>query len=100
MGMMRFAGLLAVVPVAVLLTISYLVLVVNKKQEAGALKAFGYAVVVLLLVAAGIIFAGGSYKLLTGKHCCMMQGMMKQGQMMKGQISEQPMKRQMPLRAK
>jgi len=65
--MMKAAGLLAVVPVSVILTISFLVLVVLRKVDEKGIKAFGYVVLALLWVAALVIFSGGIYKMATGK---------------------------------
>jgi len=65
--MMKAACLLAVVPVSVILTISFLVLVVLRKVDEKGIKAFGYVVLALLWVAALVIFSGGIYKMATGK---------------------------------
>lgn len=81
MCMMRAAGLLAVVPVSVLLTISFFVLVALRKVDEKGVKAFGYVVVALLWLATLVIFSGGVYKIATGrpKMPCMM---MDKGPMM------------------
>ena len=87
---MRLMGLFALIPISVLLTISYFVLIVNRKQDDKNLKTFGLVVAVLLCIAAGVICAGGTYALITGKHPMMgmMKHMMKDvcGPMMKGQM--------------
>jgi hypothetical protein len=79
MGGLRIAGLFAVIPTAVLLTISFFVLFVIRKTEVGGLKAFGYTVAVLLWVAALLVFSAGLYTFSTGRPpmMCMMQQMMR-----------------------
>ena len=101
MGSMRLLGLLAIVPTAVLLTISFFVLVVNRKQEVEGLKVFGYVVATLLWIGASVVFSAGLYTLATGSPPvgCMMQQMMKghmRGSLMKGEMPEPMMKGQMP----
>ena len=89
---MRAAGLFAIMPASILLTISYFVLVANKRQEEGNLKAFGYVVAVLLWIAASLALLAGSYTVITGKHPAqtMMKHMMKQCPMMKSQMCQVP----------
>jgi len=77
--MFRIAGLFAVIPAAVLLTISFFVLFAMRKIETQGLKAFGYVVAALLWLAAALVFSAGAYTLSTGKPpmiCPMMQQMM------------------------
>lgn len=56
---MRLIGLLALIPTAALLTISFFVLVVRAKLEQPGLKNFGLAVAVLLWLAAAMVFTAG-----------------------------------------
>lgn len=63
----RAAGLLLVVPVSVLLTISFFVLITLRKVEEKGIKAFGYVVVAILWLATLVVFSGGIYKIATGK---------------------------------
>lgn len=79
----RFLGLFAIIPTAVLLTISFFVLVVVRKTEAQALKAFGQVIAVLLWVGAALVFSVGVYTISTGQHPMMnmMHQMMKQSMM-------------------
>jgi hypothetical protein len=58
MGIFGLSRLLAIVPIAVLLTISFFVLLVLRKVEEKGLKAFGYVVVGFLWLAALVIFSG------------------------------------------
>jgi hypothetical protein len=62
MCMMKCAELFTVLPAVGLLSISYFVLVVNRKIEAGALRAFGYVLAALLWISALLAFSVGSYK--------------------------------------
>ncbi|MBF0522578.1 MAG: hypothetical protein HQL24_05925 [Candidatus Omnitrophica bacterium] len=73
---MRLIGLFAIVPISVLLTISFFVLFAVRKVEIHGLKAFGYVVSALLWMAALLLFSGGIYMLSTGHHP--MSGMMKE----------------------
>lgn len=78
----RLIGLLAIIPTAVLLTISFFVLFTLCKIETEGLKAFGYVVATLLWIAAALVLSVGIYTVYTGHHPmkCMMQEMM-QGKM-------------------
>ena len=71
----KIMGMLAIVPSAVLLTISFFVLVVLRKLDKDGLKAFGYVVVALLWVCALMVFSSGIYALSSGKRG--ITGMMK-----------------------
>jgi len=55
---MSLASLFVVVPVSLLLTISFFVLVTARKVEGNALKIFGQVVVSLLWLAALVLFLG------------------------------------------
>jgi hypothetical protein len=76
----RLMGLCAIVPTTLILTVSFLVLVVVRKVESGALKIFGYVVTALLWLSAMLILSGGIFTLASGK--CPMQKMMMQKQEM------------------
>jgi len=73
----KLMGLLAIVPVTILLTISFFVLVTLRKNEAGALKVFGYVIAALLWVSAFMVLGTGLYTLSTGR-CPMMVAMQQQ----------------------
>ncbi len=64
MGMNQAMPVLIFVPVVVLVAISYFVLLVNRRVETQAIKAFGYVTVILLWVIAAIM-AGTGISLLT-----------------------------------
>lgn len=55
----RFLGLLAIVPMTVLLTISYFVLVTLNNVNGKRLKKFGYFIVALLWVASVVVLFVG-----------------------------------------
>jgi hypothetical protein len=84
MGMHKLMGIYAVIPASLLLTVSFLVLVIIRKQNKQVLKAFGYVVTAFLWLASLLVFASGAYTLATGKKTvgCMM------GSMMKGRMHE------------
>jgi len=87
--MFRIMGLFAVIPVAVLLTISFFVLVTVKKIEGQGLKAFGYTVAALIWAAALLVSSAGIYTLSTGRPVCPMMKMMNNkmpGMMMKDKM--------------
>ncbi len=90
MAIFRIMGLFAIIPTAILLTISFFVLFTLRNIETQGLKAFGYVIAALLWVAALLVFSLGVYTVSTGRHPMvnMMQEMM-QGQMrgmMKGKM--------------
>jgi hypothetical protein len=84
---LRIAGVFAVIPTAVLLTISFFVLFTIRKTETQGVKAFGYVVAALLWLSALLVFSVGVYTLSSGRPlvpCPMMQKMMsgqKEGMM-------------------
>jgi len=83
MGLFRLAGLFAIIPATLLLTVSFFVLFVLRKIETQGLKAFGYVIASLLWVGTLLVFSAGIYTLSTGK--CMMQKMM--GAKMQGMMA-------------
>ena len=76
MGMFKLMGLFALIPTALLLTVSFFVLFALRKVETQALKAFGYVIAVLLWVGALLVFSAGLYTMSTGR-CPMMSMMSK-----------------------
>lgn len=107
--MIRVLGVFAVIPAAIFLTISFFVLVVIRKIEGGALKAFGYVVSLLLWIAALLVITVGAYTIATGRHP-LFSIMQKHMQMMKcggmgamggnneerGWMNKRPMMKDMP----
>lgn len=90
MGMQfRLLGLFAIIPVTLLLTVSFFVLFTLRKVENEGLKAFGYVIAVLLWIAAAIVFSAGFYVIATGKHP--MMPMMRQMMQMKSPMPQQQM---------
>jgi len=87
MGMMRIAGLCALVPISLLLTVSFFVLLSLRKAEAKEIKIFGYVVAALLWLAALAVSSAGLYTLATGR--CPMMNMMRGG--MCGEMMEKKM---------
>ncbi len=71
--MVRFIGLLAIIPTTILLTISFFVLFALRKTETQGLKAFGYVVIALLWCGALLVSSVGVYTIATGR--CIMQEM-------------------------
>lgn len=78
MIMARLMGLCAIIPMTMLLTVSFFVQVVIRKIEVQGIKAFGYVVSGLLWISAALVFSLGIYVLSTGRPPmqCMMQKMM------------------------
>lgn len=87
----RFLGLVAIIPISLLLTVSFFVLVAARKVDSKGLKAFGYAITALLWAAALIVLSIGVYVAITGKHPLM--EMMVQMMQAKGQMMHQMMNR-------
>jgi len=81
MGMFRLAGLFAIIPATVLLTISFFVLFALRKTETQGLKAFGYVTAALLWVGVLLVLSLGLYTIATGRYpmLCPMKEMMKGG---------------------
>jgi len=73
--MMKMCPLLAIVPIAILLTLSFFVLLALRKVEEKTLKTFGYVVVSFIWLAALVIFSGAVYRMAKGPMPmkCMMQ---------------------------
>ena len=71
---LRIMGIFAIIPVTVLLTVSFFVLFLKRKIETGSLKVFGYAIVILLWISAALILGCGIYTMITGQ-CPLMQMM-------------------------
>ena len=94
MLMAKLMGLAVVVPVTILLTVSFFVLFSLRKVEGVALKAFGYVIAALLWLSALLALSGGIYTLSTGR-CPMMTALhqMKMGMcpMMKAGMMPPPM---------
>ena len=67
MGAHRLIGLLAAIPMTMLLTVSFFVLFAVRKQESQGLKAFGYFVTVLLWCSALLVLSCSIYVLSTGR---------------------------------
>jgi len=66
MCMLRLSYLMAIVPIAALLTASFFVLFTLRKIEEKGLKSFGYVVVSFLWLAALVVFSGAVYKMAQG----------------------------------
>ena len=100
-NMVRFLGLFTIIPVALLLTVSFFVLVVMRKIEEQSLKTFAQVIAVLLWIGAALVFSMGVYIVYTGQHpmMVMMRQMMQQSMMgpssMSGRMSAPMMRHQM-----
>jgi len=73
--MLMLSHLMALVPIAVLLTASFFVLFTLRKIEEKGLKSFGYVVVGSLWLAALVVFSGAAYKIAQGS--AVMRGLMQ-----------------------
>ena len=73
--MVKLSFLIAIVPISLLLTLSFFVLSALHKIEGKGLKAFGYVVVGFLWLAALVVFSGAVYKMAQGS--VIMKGMMQ-----------------------
>ncbi|MDD2679340.1 MAG: hypothetical protein PHO03_00860 [Candidatus Omnitrophica bacterium] len=75
----RMGGCFSLIPVTVLLTVSFFVLVTLQKVVSAKLKLFGVAVAVLLWLSALLILSSGIYAAGTGRLFlrCPMMDMMK-----------------------
>jgi len=74
LGLYRYLGIFALIPTAILLAISFFVLVVGRKLDLTALKAFGAVIAVLLWIAAALVFSTGVYSIVSGR--CPVMSMM------------------------
>lgn len=78
MCMIRFSHLLAIAPIALILTLSFFVLLALRKVEEKGFKAFGYVVASLLWLAALVVFSSAIFKMgkeLAGVKCMMREKM-------------------------
>ena len=73
---LRLSYLMAIVPIAVLLTASFFVLFTLRKIEEKGLRGFGYVVAGFLWLAALVVFSGAVYNLARGS--AVMKGTMQQ----------------------
>jgi hypothetical protein len=75
-------GVLALVPVALLLTVSFFVLFTRTKTEDATIKSFGLAVAIVLWVAAAVILGAGIVGMACWHHgeCGKMGMLMKSGE--------------------
>lgn len=64
--MSRIAPIIVVVPISLLLALSFFVLLSIRKAETKGLKAFGYVVAGILWLSILVIFLGGVYKIAKG----------------------------------
>ena len=89
--MVRFMGLFSLIPMAILLTVSFFVIFTLSKVNSKKLRSFGIAIAILLWISAALIFCLGIYTIVTGEHPmmrmhrAMMKNMMtQQGKMPQG----------------
>jgi hypothetical protein len=64
--MISQSGAIFLIPTALLLAVSFFVLVLLRQVKEQALKAFGYLVAALLWLAALVVFSGGVSKVVSG----------------------------------
>jgi len=84
----------AIVPMTMLLTVSFFVLLAARKADSQGVKAFGYVLAVLLWISAALVLSMGS-GCFSGKRGRMIQkGQMPQGQMQGGPMQDKPMMHQ------
>ncbi len=84
----RFMGLFAIIPITMLLTVSFFVLFTIRKLNSKGLKVFGYVIAALLWTCAVLFFSMGIYTMSTGR-CPIMYKMHK---MMKSPTHHKMMK--------
>jgi len=65
---MRIMGLCSIIPISILLTVSFFVLFAVQKTEMQGLKKFGRIIAVLLWISSTMIFTMGIFVLSTGHH--------------------------------
>jgi hypothetical protein len=87
MGSFRIMGIFLIIPMTVLLTISFFVLFTIRKSADKGIRIFGWLIVVLLWISAALFISLGVYVLLTGRYPLML--MMQH--MMRGPIMQSPM---------
>ena len=91
--MSKISSIIAVVPISLLLTLSFFVLLSIGKAQTKGLKIFGFVVAAILWLSVSAIILGGVYGLIKGGNkakCMMHKKMMMQGvQGMPGMHPEQ-----------
>lgn len=89
----KIASMVAVIPISLLLALSFFVLLSIDKAQAKKLKIFGYVVAVTLWLAVLVIVLGGARRLVKGgeQAKCMMhkEMMMRKGMGMPAMLPEQ-----------
>jgi hypothetical protein len=90
--MLRFLGLFSIIPVTILLTVSFFVLFVLNKITSKTLRGFGVAIVILLWLSASLVLSLGIYTVATGQHPMMQmhRAMMKNMMMQPGMMHKPP----------
>lgn len=73
----KLIGIFAIIPVTLLLVVSFFVLFAVRKTDSAGLKAFGYVIAALLWLSSLLIFSTAVYSIATGKYP--MMGMMPGG---------------------
>lgn len=64
----RVMGLFVVIPIALLLALSFFILFAVRKTQEQGLKAFGYVIAALLWLGSALVFSVGVYTVSTGRH--------------------------------
>jgi len=90
--MIRLLGLFAIIPISVLLTISFFVLFAVRRADNKGLRFFGHVISVFLWIAAALVFLAGLYIIITGRHP-LMEMMQQHMIQMKGHMMPQMMNR-------
>lgn len=72
MQAVRLLAIFSIIPVTLLLTISFFVLFAVKRTATRGLRNFGYILAVLLWISALLISSVGYYALMTGQHPAIM----------------------------
>lgn len=83
MCMLKLSSLMAVIPIAILLTISFFVLLAIRTIEEKGLKAFGYLAVSFLWLATLVVFSGAVYRMAKGSDFAMKRMMQQKMEMMR-----------------
>src|SRR3989339_1733509 len=86
---MRMLGLIAIIPMSMLLMVSFFVLFAAAKTEMQGLKSFGRVIAILLWISAAVVLSIGIYTISTGHHPMMrMHHKMMMGGYDKGECKE------------
>ena len=92
---LRLSGLFSLIPATIFLTLSFFVILVNRKLDSKPLKVFGFTIITLLWLCATLFLATGIRILFSGKYPPMRMMPRQKHPMMQGMMERRPERMEM-----